>query len=93
VVGLEAEMPEGSKLWATLTPFGKSADGNVITATDPERVQTWDLGSRTLQVTYPDARNWQIVLQRYNNLLITVSLILGGYSVASSHERPSTTGS
>jgi len=52
-------------------------DGNVITATDPERVQTWDLGSRTLQVTYPDARNWQIVLQRYNNLLITVSLILG----------------
>jgi len=30
-----------------------------------------------LQVTYPDARNWQIVLQRYNNLLITVSLILG----------------
>jgi len=63
--------------WVTLTLLASQLDGNVITATDSERVQTWDLGSRTLQVTYPEARNWQIVLQRYNNLLITMSLILG----------------
>jgi hypothetical protein len=78
--GLEAEMAEklGQALGDPRTLLASQLDGNVITTTDSQRVQTWDLGSRTLQVTYPETRNWQIVLQRYNNLLVTVSLILGG---------------
>ena len=78
--GLEAKMVEtlGQALGDPRTLLASQLDGNVITATDSKRVQTWDLGSRTLQVTYPEARNWQIVLQRYNNLLIIMSLILGG---------------
>lgn len=78
--GLKAEMAEllGQALGDPRTLLATQLDGNVITATDVRRVQIWDLGDRTLQVTYPEERNWQILVQRYNNLLIIVSLILGG---------------
>ena len=79
--GLEAEMTEtlGQALGDPRTLLATQLDGNVITATGSQRVQIWDLGDRTLQVTYPASRNWQIFVQRYSNLSIIVGLIVGGF--------------
>ena len=78
--GLEAEMAErlGQALGDPRTLLASQLDGNVITATDSQRIQIWDLGNRTLQVNYPAARNWRIFQQRYTNPLVIVGLILGG---------------
>ncbi len=79
--GLEPGVAEqlGQALGDPRTLLASQLDGNVITATDSRRLQIWDLGDRTLQVSYPAARNWQIFWQRYINPLIVVGLILGGF--------------
>lgn len=79
--GLQPAMVEqlGQALGDPRTLLASQLDGNVITATDSRRVQIWDLGDRTLQVDYPESRNWQIFRQRYMNPLIIVGLILGGF--------------
>jgi len=74
-VGLEAKMAENLvKLWVTLTFWQVS----LMEMYYSNRLSECKLGiSAVAHSRLLTEEHWQIVLQRYNNLLITMSLILG----------------
>lgn len=77
--GPQAKMAEelSQALADPRTLLANQLNGNVVTATGPNQLQTWDLSERALKVSNPDSLGAGSLVRRYRSLLIALGLILG----------------